>query len=77
MAIVAFLTAAQQDVVDRILDPLGEENVPPPSTGPPLWIRVRQAQAYGRDHPERMGSDEADPPHPSDDAYIVDTVYPE
>jgi len=76
MRIVAFLTASQQDVVDPILDPLGEDRVPPPSTGPTLWIRVRQAEAYGRAHPERLASDDADPPHPSDDVYILDPVYP-
>ena len=77
MEIIAVLTRSQQHVIDRILAHLGVETLPPPSTGPPLWLQIRQARAYYDDNPGVLPEDEVDAPHPSDDLYIVDVQYPD
>ena len=77
MEIIAFLTSSQQYVIDRILAHLGVETVPPPSTGPPLWLQIRQARAYYDENPGVLPEDDLDEPHPPDEAYIVDVRYPD
>jgi len=77
MSIISFITPAQQHVIDRILVHLNVEIVFAPSTGPPLWMQIRQAQAYYEDNPCLLPEDDLGPPHPSDDQYVIDEIYPE
>ncbi len=51
MKIVAFVSAFQQDIVERYLSHLGHDIVPPPPTGPPLWLQNRQAREYYAQNP--------------------------
>jgi len=77
MVFVAFIVEEQGDVIERILTHLGEDIALPPPTGPPLWLQLRQMAAYYEAHPDVLPQDEADPPHPSDESYIIDEVYPD
>ena len=77
MDVVAFILEGQEAVIERILTHLGEDTVPPPSTGPPLWLQLQQMAAHYAAHPDVLPEDDVDPPHPSDDDYIIDEIYPD
>jgi len=46
MRIISFITTTQQEVINRILDHLGESTEPPNATGPPLWLQTIEAQKH-------------------------------
>jgi hypothetical protein len=52
LRVIAFITPGQSEVLHRILDHLGEDRAPPKATGPPGWVRARQAAEYAQAHPE-------------------------
>jgi len=82
MRIVAFITSAQQHIIDRILEHLKVHIVTPlsfgpvPSTGPPLWMQLRRMATYYEAHPDVLPVDEMDPLPPDDD-YVLDEIYPD
>ena len=77
MRILAFITSTQQHVIDRILEHLKVDIVTPPSTGPPLWMQVRQAKSYYADNPGVLPEATQGQPHPSVDDYVLDEIYPD
>ncbi len=49
---MSFITTAQQDVIDRILDHIGESPEGLPwSTGPPKWYALQLAQQHVEANP--------------------------
>jgi hypothetical protein len=51
LRVVSFITNAQQDVIDRILDHLGESLELPWSTGPPKWYELELARRHVEANP--------------------------
>ncbi len=50
MKIISFITTSQQDVLDKILDHIGESTELPMITGPPLWVQILQAKEHMDQH---------------------------
>ncbi len=48
---MSFITTAQQNVIDRILDHIGEDPDLPWSTGPPKWYALQLAQQHVEANP--------------------------
>ncbi len=48
---MSFITTAQQNVIDRILEHIGESPEQPWSTGPPKWYALQQAQQHVEANP--------------------------
>jgi len=69
---VAFITLAQAEVVERVLEHLRIDFVPPPSTGPPNWVRAAEARAYGLAHPEVSVEQDFFQAEPPDDYGTID-----
>ncbi len=51
LRVVSFITTAQQNVIDRILDHVGESPETPWSTGPPKWYALQLAQEHVEANP--------------------------
>ncbi len=51
LRVVSFITTAQQNVIDRILDQIGEDPELPWSTGPPKWYALQLAQQHVEANP--------------------------
>lgn len=62
MKILAFITASQRAVLDRILDHLKVDRTEIKATGPPAWVKAKQ---------------EAQETGPLDEAYLADPIYEE
>jgi len=52
MKVIAFITTSQQDVIDKILDHIGQSTEPPRATGPPLWGRILHAKEHMEQYPD-------------------------
>ena len=76
MRIVSFILPSQPDVISTILQYLRHEFLPPPSTGPPRWLALREAEQYWQQHPEFLPppDTEADfeQAFPPDDHGVID-----
>ena len=69
---VSFITQSQTEVVERVLTHLRVDFVPPPSTGPPNWVRAAEARAYGLAHPEVSAEQEFVQAEPPEDYGTID-----
>ena len=48
--VISFITTGQNNVINKILDHLGEPTEHPKATGPPLWVQILQAKEHVQEY---------------------------